>query len=55
MALLGASGLGIATIRDRTQIYGGDVHLRERPEGLSVTLLLHDSLRAVPLRQSASR
>lgn len=55
MALLGASGLGIATIRDRAQIYGGDVHLRERPEGLSVTLLLHDSLRAVPLRQGASR
>ncbi len=54
MTLLGASGLGIATIRDRAQIYGGNVHLRDRPTGLSVTLLLHDSLRAVPLGRSAS-
>lgn len=54
MTLLGASGLGIATIRDRAQIYGGNVHLRDRPKGLSVTLLLHDSLRAVPLGRSAS-
>nr|WP_279236709.1 MASE1 domain-containing protein [Dyella sp. RRB7] len=54
MTLLGASGLGIATIRDRAQIYGGNVHLRDRPQGLSVTLLLHDSLRAVPLNRGAS-
>jgi glucose-6-phosphate-specific signal transduction histidine kinase len=53
MTLLGASGLGISTIRDRAQIYGGNVHLRDLPQGLSVTLLLHDSLRAMPLsRQS---
>lgn len=54
MTLLGASGLGIATIRDRAQIYGGNVHLRDRPTGLSVTLLLHDSLRAVPLGRGAA-
>jgi glucose-6-phosphate-specific signal transduction histidine kinase len=54
MTLLGASGLGVATIRDRAQIYGGNVHLRDRPQGLSVTLLLHDSLRAAPLSQGTS-
>lgn len=54
MTLLGASGLGIATIRDRTQIYGGSVHLRDRPQGLSVTLLLHDSLRAAPINWGSS-
>jgi glucose-6-phosphate-specific signal transduction histidine kinase len=45
MALLGASGLGISSIRDRTHIYGGDVHLRESDSHVTVTLLLHDSLR----------
>jgi glucose-6-phosphate-specific signal transduction histidine kinase len=56
MTLLGASGLGISSIRDRTHIYGGDVHLREADQRVSVTLLLHDSLRtsAAPQR-SASR
>ncbi|WP_157971438.1 MASE1 domain-containing protein [Dyella sp. C9] len=46
MSLLGASGLGIASIRDRAQIYGGQLHLREHEGTLVVTLLLHDSLRA---------
>ncbi|QNK01485.1 MASE1 domain-containing protein [Dyella telluris] len=51
MTLLGASGLGISSIRDRTHIYGGDVHLREVEQTVSVTLLLHDSLRSsVPHR-----
>lgn len=54
MTLLGATGLGIPTIRDRAQIYGGSVHLRDLPAGLSVTLLLHDSLRALPLNRGAS-
>ncbi|WP_430390067.1 MASE1 domain-containing protein [Dyella sp. 20L07] len=48
MTLLGASGLSIASIRDRAQIYGGNLHLRHQPNGLSVTLLLYDSLRAAP-------
>lgn len=54
MTLLGASGLGMSTIRDRAHIYGGDVHVRERERGLCVTLLLHDSLRSVPIHQGAS-
>ncbi|WP_266182225.1 MASE1 domain-containing protein [Dyella humicola] len=54
MTLLGASGLGIASIRDRAQIYGGYVHLRDLPDGMSVTLLLRDSLRAFPLHRGAS-
>lgn len=54
MTLLGASGLGMTTIRDRAHIYGGDVHVRERAQDFSVTLLLHDSLRSVPLNQGAS-
>lgn len=54
MTLLGASGLGIASIRDRAQIYGGYVHLRDLSDGLSVTLLLRDSLRAFPLNGGAS-
>jgi hypothetical protein len=54
MTLLGASGLGIPTIRDRAQIYGGGVHLRDLPTSLSVTLLMHDSLRALPLNRGAS-
>ncbi|HEY2623766.1 MAG TPA: MASE1 domain-containing protein [Dyella sp.] len=54
MTLLGASGLGIASIRDRAQIYGGYVHLRDLADGLSVTLLLRDSLRAFPLHRGAS-
>ncbi|MHA6203649.1 MASE1 domain-containing protein [Dyella soli] len=54
MTLLGASGLGISSIRDRAQIYGGMVHLRDLPTGLGVTVLLHDSLRAHPLHRGAS-
>ncbi|HET6555627.1 MAG TPA: MASE1 domain-containing protein [Dyella sp.] len=54
MTLLGASGLGMTTIRDRAHIYGGDVHVRDLERGLSVTLLLHDSLRSVPLNQGVS-
>lgn len=51
MTLLGASGLGISSIRDRTHIYGGDVHLREAAQSVGVTLLLHDSLRtSIPHR-----
>lgn len=45
MTLLGASGLGISSIRDRSHIYGGDVHVRDVHALVSVTLLLHDSLR----------
>jgi signal transduction histidine kinase len=55
MTLLGASGLGISSIRDRTHIYGGDMHLREIGPGVSVTLLLHDSLRTTAIHRSASR
>lgn len=54
MTLLGASGLGISSIRDRTHIYGGDVHQRELPQSVSVTLLLHDSLRTATIHRSAS-
>lgn len=54
MTLLGASGLGMSTIRDRAHIYGGDVHVRDLKRGLSVTLLLHDSLRSTSIHQSAS-
>ncbi|MBV8158669.1 MAG: MASE1 domain-containing protein [Dyella sp.] len=54
MTLLGASGLGMSTIRDRAHIYGGDVHVRDVKRGLSVTLLLHDSLRSTSIHQSAS-
>jgi glucose-6-phosphate-specific signal transduction histidine kinase len=53
MTLLGASGLGMATIRDRAQIYGGQVHQREQAEASCITLLLHDSLRAVSLNRGA--
>ncbi|WP_266172100.1 MASE1 domain-containing protein [Dyella subtropica] len=45
MSLLGTSGLGIDTIRERAQIYGGEVHVRESVVGLRVTILLHDALR----------
>ncbi|WP_130618036.1 MASE1 domain-containing protein [Dyella amyloliquefaciens] len=54
MTLLGASGLGMGAIRDRAHIYGGDVHVRDLQPGLSVTLLLHDSLRSVSIHQGAS-
>ena len=54
MTLLGASGLGMNTIRDRAHIYGGVVHVRESQCGLGVTLLLHDSLRSMPIHQGAS-
>lgn len=47
MSLLGTtSGLGIETIRERAQIYGGDAHVRENPLGLRITVLLHDALRS---------
>jgi glucose-6-phosphate-specific signal transduction histidine kinase len=56
MTLLGASGLGISSIRDRTHIYGGDVHLRDIGSSVSVTLLRHDSLRSSAIHhRSASR
>jgi glucose-6-phosphate-specific signal transduction histidine kinase len=55
MTLLGASGLGIPSIRDRTHIYGGDVHLRDLSHGVSVTLLLHDSLRSAAVSRGASK
>jgi glucose-6-phosphate-specific signal transduction histidine kinase len=45
MSMLGASGLDIETIRERAQIYGGEVHLRESETGLRITMLLHDALR----------
>jgi hypothetical protein len=54
MTLLGASGLGMSTIRDRAHIYGGDVHVRDLRHRLSVTLLLHDSLRSASIHQGAS-
>ncbi|WP_458789060.1 hypothetical protein [Dyella jiangningensis] len=54
MTLLGASGLGMNTIRDRAHIYGGVVHVRDSQQGLGVTLLLHDSLRSMPIHQGAS-
>jgi len=55
MTLLGASGLGISSIRDRTHIYGGDVHQRDNGSTVRVTLLLHDSLRTAAIHRSASR
>jgi len=51
MALLGASGLGVSSIRDRAHIYGGDVHVRDDDAHISVTLLLHDSLRSSAVHQ----
>ncbi|WP_199100456.1 MASE1 domain-containing protein [Dyella sp. ASV21] len=44
VSLLGTHGQGMATIRERTQIYGGVVHERETAHSLSVALLLHDAL-----------
>jgi glucose-6-phosphate-specific signal transduction histidine kinase len=55
MTLLGASGLGISSIRDRAHIYGGGIHVRETAELASVTLLLHDSLRTSVTHRDASR
>jgi hypothetical protein len=46
--LLGTNGQGMATVRERAQIYGGVVHERESHDHLSVTLLLHDALRFEP-------
>ncbi|MFC4762022.1 MASE1 domain-containing protein [Dyella koreensis] len=46
MSLLGTSGQGIDTIRERAQIYGGGAHVRESASGLRITILLHDALRA---------
>nr|WP_199047712.1 MASE1 domain-containing protein [Dyella sp. ASV24] len=54
MTLLGASGLGISSIRDRTHIYGGDVHVRDVDARVRVTLLLHDSLRTSGTGRSTS-
>jgi len=45
MSLLGTSGQGIDTIRERAQIYGGGAHVRENASGLRITVLLHDALR----------
>nr|WP_276320305.1 MULTISPECIES: MASE1 domain-containing protein [Dyella] len=47
MSLLGAAGLGVETIRERAQIYGGGVHVRETSAGLRITILLHDALRTM--------
>lgn len=47
MSLLGAAGLGVETIRERAQIYGGVVHVRETASGLRITILLHDALRTM--------
>ncbi|SFS14501.1 Signal transduction histidine kinase, glucose-6-phosphate specific [Dyella sp. OK004] len=46
MSLLGTSGQGIDTIRERAQIYGGGAHVRESASGLRITILLHDALRS---------
>ncbi|HET6554547.1 MAG TPA: MASE1 domain-containing protein [Dyella sp.] len=45
ISLLGTDGQGMATVRERAQIYGGMVHEREDDGRLGVTLLLHDALR----------
>ena len=48
VALLGTNGQGLATVRERASIYGGQVHERRDERHLSVTLLLHDALRLEP-------
>ncbi len=45
VSLLGTNGQGMATVRERALIYGGQVHERESEQHLGVTLLLHDALR----------
>ncbi len=40
---LGASGLGLDAIRDHARIYGGDPHMLPLPDGIRVTMLLHDA------------
>jgi len=45
VTLLGTNGQGMATVHERTLIYGGVVHERESDAHLGVTLLLHDALR----------
>lgn len=40
---LGASGLGLEAIRDHARIYGGDPHMLSMPDGIRVTMLLHDN------------
>jgi glucose-6-phosphate-specific signal transduction histidine kinase len=45
VSLLGTNGQGMATVRERAQIYGGLVHEHEDDARLGVTLLLHDALR----------
>lgn len=52
MSLLGAAGLGMETIRERAQIYGGGVHVCETPSGLRITILLHDALRTMKAGQA---
>ncbi|WP_147281722.1 MASE1 domain-containing protein [Dyella solisilvae] len=54
VSLLGASGQGLTTIRDRAQIYGGMVHEREDGQRLAVSVLLHDAWQAEPAAASAS-
>lgn len=45
VSLLGTNGEGMATICERTQIYGGVVHEHETSETLRISMLLHDALR----------
>ena len=45
VSLLGTNGQGMATVRERAQIYGGVVHEHEDEHHLGVALLLHDALR----------
>lgn len=45
VALLGTNGQGLATVRERASIYGGQVHECRDEHHLRVTLLLHDALR----------
>ncbi|KRE88636.1 hypothetical protein ASG87_08630 [Frateuria sp. Soil773] len=51
MSLLGASGLEIAPISDRAQIYGGKAYLRDFAGGTRATLLLQDALRVAPVAE----
>jgi glucose-6-phosphate-specific signal transduction histidine kinase len=45
VALLGTNGQGLATIRERAQIYGGVARERHDDRRLSVSVLLHDAWR----------
>ncbi|AIF49077.1 MASE1 domain-containing protein [Dyella japonica] len=53
VSLLGTTGQGMATVRERALIYGGMVHERESEDRLGVTLLLHDALRVDTQQESA--